>query len=82
MAKQISARYVIYSDIRFETPRPVWAITERGVSPKSFSMTYSSTEPKYEYRLIVDAETGEFMGGSNTPLPETVIDNEPRKEGP
>lgn len=45
-------------------------------------MTYSSPEPKYEYRLIVDTETGEFLGGTNVPRPDKVVDHPPRTDGP
>ncbi len=72
-ARQLSARYVVYSDIRYDKPRPVWAITERGVLPVSFVVSMEMV-PKYEYRLIVDANTGKFLCGGNTPQPDDVIE--------
>lgn len=70
-AKQISARYVVWSSIAFESPRPVWAITLRGVLP-THPAPGMEIEPIYEYRLIVDAQTGKFLCGSNRPLPEEL----------
>ena len=79
-AKQISARYVVWSNIRYETPRPVWAITIRGVMPVRL-LPRMPIEPKYEYRLTVDAETGKFLSGSNRPIPDEVLQSVRGAEG-
>jgi hypothetical protein len=68
-AKQISGSYVMWSTMgRFETPRPVWAITLRGVLPV-MPRPGMPLEAIYQYRLIVDAKTGEYLCGGNTPRP-------------
>lgn len=79
-AKQISARYVVFSDMRHERRRPVWAITARGAYPV-LPVPGMAIERKYEYRVIVDAETGKFLCAGNRPLPDEVIENKPSRQG-
>jgi len=67
-AKQVSASYVMWSSVGYKTPRPVWAITLRGVLPV-MPREGMSREAIYQYRLIVDAKTGEYLCGGNTPHP-------------
>ena len=66
MSKQISASYVMWSNVGYKTPRPVWAITLRGVMPV-MPREGMSREAVYQYRYIVDARTGEYLCGGNTP---------------
>lgn len=69
IAKQIVARYVQWSKAgRWQEPRAVWAITLRGV-PARRDTTAEGRSPKHDFRYIVDAMTGEYLCGSNTPRP-------------
>lgn len=68
-AAQISADYVMWSRMgEWQEPRPVWAITLRGI-PSVRSPPGGSREPIFFFRYIVDARTGDFLCGSNTPRP-------------
>jgi hypothetical protein len=67
MAKQIIAHYVVWSKAgQWQEPRPVWAITLRGV-PRIRSRDENALT---QHRYIVDAKTGKYLCGSNTPRPE------------
>jgi hypothetical protein len=70
-ARQIGAHYVLWSayNIKYRVPRPVWAITLRG-EPPLLPPPGSTTEPRFQNRYIVDAETGKFLCATNIPVPE------------
>ncbi len=81
MSKQISASYVMWSRVgRFKTPRPVWAITLRGVMPV-MPREGMSREAVYQYRYVVDARTGEYLCGGNTPHPVRRVSPDRPHEG-
>lgn len=68
-ARQIIAHYIMWSRVgEWSDPRPVWAIMLRGVQQIPGQM--HSNEPRFHWKVIVDAETGKCLGGSNTPLPD------------
>ena len=71
-SKQISASYVMWSMVGSRTPRPVWAITLRGVTPV-MPREGMSREAIYQYRLIVDAKTGEYLCGGSSPQPDEDV---------
>lgn len=66
-ARQIVGRYVVWSRMG-RKPKTVWAITVRGVPPRK-APPGAPQEPIYQYREIVDAETGNVLCGSNIPHP-------------
>ena len=69
-ARQIDCQYVEWSRIgKWRQPRRVWAITLRGIPPVH-PPPGAPTDPTFSFRYIVDADTGEFLCGSNTPRPE------------
>ena len=67
IAKQIVAQYVMRSTGGGD-PMPVWAITLRGVPPFR-SHPGMPQDARYEYRYIVDSETGKWISLSNIPRP-------------
>ena len=71
-AKQILATPVLWSNVQYKTPRVVWAITLRGVLPE-MPREGMSREAIYQYRLIVDAKTGEYLCGGSSPQPDEDI---------
>ena len=64
-AKAIVAEYVIWSKMD-KNPRAVWAIMLRGV-PVFKPPPGTSSNAQDQYRHIVDAETGEWVGMNNLP---------------
>lgn len=69
-AKQVVADYVLWSTMGRQ-PKAVWAVTYRGVPPLR---RYPGSTPGFQdqFRHIVDAESGEWIEGSNTPRPTPV----------
>lgn len=65
-AKQIVVQCVIRST-DYDEPKPVWAITLRGVSPFRRRLPTWPKGDVYEYRYIVDAETGTYELMTNIP---------------
>lgn len=78
-AKQILAIPVVWSNCYYQTPRCVWVINLRGVMPVHRASPQG--KPEYEYRFIVDAETGKFLRGSSVQQRDDVIENESGQEG-
>jgi len=68
VAKQVTGQYVLWSKMG-ALPRKVWAITIRGVLPRKAPPS-APRDATYQYREIVDAITGEWIGGSNIPVPQ------------
>ena len=80
IAKQIIGNYVTWSrgptepnlhwgmkePGRWSRPRPVWAITLRGI-PASRPRPEWPKDARYSFRYIVDARTGEVIMGTNIP---------------
>jgi hypothetical protein len=78
MAQEIDAVYVMHSVAKKE-PRPVWVITLRGLPPYTVRNSMredgrvSKQPPVWRrnmWRKVVDANTGKWIFGSNSPRPE------------
>lgn len=67
-AAQIIGQYVEWSRMD-QDPRPVWAITLRGIPPFAAAYPGVSIHARNHLRHIVDAETGEWLCASTTPQP-------------
>lgn len=66
-ARQINADYVLWSRIgKWHDPRPVWAVTLRGISPVR-PLPGSNEAPIHSFRYIVDAVTGKLLCGTTVP---------------
>jgi hypothetical protein len=70
IAKQILAHYVMQTRMRGK-PRPVWAITLRGIPPIKSPPPGVSVDALNHIRVIIDAETGKWLGAGTCPQPET-----------
>jgi hypothetical protein len=69
-ARQIVAHYVLRSTMGAK-PRPVWAITLRGIPPIKTPPPGVSIDALNHIRVILDAETGKWLCATTTPQPET-----------
>ena len=67
-AKQITAHYVVRSHMRRE-PKPVWAITLRGIPPLVAAFPGVPEDARNHLRNIVDASTGEWISADTSPQP-------------
>lgn len=67
-AKQITAHYVVRSHMRSE-PKPVWAITLRGIPPIHAAFPGVPEDARNHLRNIVDARTGEWISAGTSPQP-------------
>ena len=76
-AKQILAQCVVRST-RYKEPKPVWAITLRGVHPIRVPPGWPADD-RYEYRVIVDARTGIVESISNRPRAQEGVPPDPGK---
>lgn len=69
-AKQVDCQYVMWSRMGpWRQPRAVWAITLRGIPPVH-PPPGAPDDPVFSFRYIVDASTGDWLCGSNTPRSE------------
>jgi hypothetical protein len=69
VAKAIHGVYVMHSRMD-SRPRPVWAITLRGIPPLPARGEYADTIPVWKrnhIRNVVDAMTGENLFATNSP---------------
>jgi hypothetical protein len=72
LAKEIHGVYVMHSRMG-STPRPVWAITLRGLPPMAARGSYGDTIPVWQrnhMRNVLDARSGEVLFATNSPQPE------------
>lgn len=72
LAKEIHAVYVMESEMGSE-PRPVWAVTLRGIPPIPVSGPYADTIPVWQLnrmRHLIHAQTGVLLFATNSPQPE------------
>lgn len=71
LAKAIEGVYVMESCME-AAPRPVWAITLRGLPPFSAHGPYADSVPEWQrnhMRNVLDATTGELLFAINSPQP-------------
>jgi hypothetical protein len=72
LAKEICGVYVMHSKLG-SAPRPVWVITLRGIPPLLPKGPGADAVPIWQrnrIRYVVDANTGDCLFATNTPLPE------------
>lgn len=72
LAKEIIAVYVVHSKME-SNPRPVWAITLRGIPPLPARGPSANAVPVWQrnhIRNIIDARNGKCLFAVNTPQPE------------
>ncbi len=67
-AKEIDAVYVMESE-RNSVPRPVWAITLRGIPPLPVSDPSIPVWQRNRMRNVVNANTGKLLFATNSPQP-------------
>jgi hypothetical protein len=68
MAKEIDAVYVMESEWNSE-PRPVWAITLRGIPPMPVSDPSIPVWKRNRMRNLIDVNTGKLLFATNSPQP-------------
>lgn len=72
VAKQIRAVYVMWSQVgKWRTPRPVWAITLRGIPPISGTNPAIGINLRNHIRYIVDPKTRKWLCASTSPQPDS-----------
>ena len=84
LAKEIYALYVMESEMKSQ-PRPVWAITLRGIPPLHFitvppGVSQDKLPPIWQrnhFRYVVNAVTGKVLFATNSPQP---MDPEQKKK--
>jgi hypothetical protein len=69
LAKEIHAVYVMESE-RDSVPRPVWAVTLRGIPAISVSRGSVPEWQRNRMRNVVEANTGKLLFATNSPQPE------------
>jgi hypothetical protein len=72
VARQFVAHNVIQSRLG-ATPRPVWAITLRGIPPIRAAFPGVHVDARNHLRHIVDSETGEWICAGTSPQPDLVL---------
>lgn len=77
-AKQLIGQFVVRST-DFKKAKPVWAITLRGVFPIKVPAGWPQDD-RYEYRYIIDAETGRLELITSAPSPMYLPGNFPLKK--
>jgi len=70
-AKEIHGAYVMHSRMR-STPKPVWAVTLRGIPPIQARGAAADSVPVWQrnhIRNVVDAVSGQVLFANNSPQP-------------
>jgi|GEM_PF-1108567 len=80
VAKQILGHYVVWSRMGDE-PKPVWAITLRGISPIKAAYPGVSVDARNHLRYIVDPKTRRWICATTTPQPTTLDDKPTKRAG-